>query len=122
MSYIGGNINGTLQVCETAKNALGEGVKDWQDKFTLTGWLDQQSGDSRYTTHLAKLEESTHVFLCDYRSDVYALTIPDKETKTVPDCRMIVKGVVYDVTFIDNPMELNEHLEISLRKVGAWNG
>ena len=114
MSYIGGNINGTLQVCETAKNAIGEAVKEWRNKFNLTGWLDLQSGDSKYTTHYAKVEESTHVFLCDYHPGVDALA--------GQDCRMIVKGVVYDVVFIDNPMELNEHLEISLRKVGAWNG
>ena len=38
------------------------------------------------------------------------------------DTRMIVKGFVYDVLLIDNPDEMNEQLEIYLRKVGAWNG
>jgi hypothetical protein len=35
---------------------------------------------------------------------------------------MIIKGFVYDVLLIDNPDEMNEQLEIYLRKVGAWNG
>ena len=45
----------------------------------------------------------------------------DSKTKTVPDCRMIIKGMVYDVLLIDNPDEMDEQLEIYLRKVGAWN-
>ena len=122
MARIGGNITGKIQVCTTQKNEIGESVKAWEDAFSQRGWLGLQSGDSKYTNFNAKLEESTHVFLCDYHSGIYALTIPDEETKTIPDCRMIIKGMVYDVLLIDNPDEMDEQLEIYLRKVGAWNG
>lgn len=122
MANIGGNITGTVQVNTAVKNAIGEGEKKWVDAFSHDGWLDMQSGDSKYSTNKAKVEESTHVFLCDYHSGIYALTIPDSKTKAVPDVRMIIKGMVYDVLLIDNPMEMNEQLEIYLRKVGAWNG
>ncbi len=122
MAKIGGNINGIIQTNTTEKNEIGEGVNAWADKFTLCGWLGLQSGDSKYTNFNAKLEESTHVFLCDYDADVYALTIPGEKTKTIPNCRMIIKCMVYDVLLIDNPDEMNEQLEIYLRKVGAWNG
>lgn len=114
MANIGGKTLGTIQTNTTAKNAIGEAVKEWVDAFRHEGWLDLQSGDSKYTNHNAKLEESTHVFLCDYHSGIYALA--------GQDCRMIIKGTVYDVLLIDNPMELDEQLEIYLRKVGAWNG
>ena len=114
MANIGGNITGLFQTCTTKKNEIGESEKAWEDAVNHIGYLDLQSGDSKYSTHLAKLEESTHVFLCDYHSGVYALA--DQDT------RMIIKGIVYDVLLIDNPDEMNEQLEIYLRKVGAWNG
>ena len=114
MANIGGNIVGTIQANTTAKNAIGETVKAWADAFSQVGWLGLQSGDSKYTNFNAKLEESTHVFLCDYHAGIYALA--------GVDCRMIIKGFVYDVLLIDNPDEMDEQLEIYLRKVGAWDG
>ena len=122
MAKIGGNITGKIQVCTTEKNKIGEFTQQWKDAFSPIGWLGLQSGDSKHITFNAKLEESTHVFLCDYNPDIYALTIPDEETKTIPNCRMIIKGMVYEVLLIDNPDEMDEQLEIYLRKVGAWNG
>ena len=122
MANIGGNTLGAIQVKKTAKNAIGEAEKTWHDVFAQVGWLDFQGGDSKYTNNKAKVEESTHVFMCDYHPSIYALTIPDEQTKAVPDVRMVIKGMVYDVLLIDNPLELNEQLEIYLRKVGAWDG
>lgn len=114
MANIGGNIQGTIQTCITTQNSIGESEKSWMDAFSSIGWLGLQSGEQKYGTFHAKLEESTHVFLCDYHSGIYALA--DKDT------RMIIKGFVYDVVLIDNPDEMDEQLEIYLRKVGAWNG
>lgn len=114
MANIGGNITATIQKKTTTKNAIGESEKTWANAFSHVGWLSLQSGDSKYSTHNAKLEESTHVFLCNYHSGIYALA--------GQDTRMIIKGFVYDVLLIDNPDEMDEQLEIYLRKVGAWNG
>ena len=114
MANIGGNITGTIQVKFSSKNEIGENVETWADAYVHVGWLDLQSGDSKYSNFSAKVEESTHVFLCDYHSGVYALA--------GKDTRMILKGFVYDILLIDNPMEMDEQLEIHLRRVGAWNG
>ena len=114
MANIGGNITGIIQTKSTEKNAIGEGGKNWADAFNHVGWLGMQSGDSKRSTFSAKIEESTHVFLCDFHPGIYALA--DQDT------RMIIKGVVYDVTHIDNPDEMDEQLEIYLRRVGAWDG
>lgn len=121
MARIGGNITGRFQTYMTHKNEIGEAEKTWEDVVSHNGWLDLQSGDSKYDKYKTKVEESTHIFVCDFNSALYALTIPDKEG-TVPNVRVIFKGMVYDVLLIDNPMEMNEQLEIYLRKVGAWNG
>ena len=114
MVNIGGMTIGVVQTNTAGKNAIGEAEKKWEDAFRHTGWLDLQSGDSKYSNHNAKLEESTHVFLCDYHHGI--------STLAGKDVRMIIKGMVYDVLLIDNPMEMNEQLEIYLRKVGAWDG
>jgi hypothetical protein len=114
MANIGGNIKARIQTCTVVENEIGEGEKTWVDKFSPAGWLGLQSGDSDYTKHNTKIEESTHVFLCDFHSGVYALA--DQNV------RAIIKGFVYDVLLIDNPDEMDEQLEIYLRRVGAWNG
>ena len=114
MGKIGGRTSAAIQTKTTGKNEIGEAVKTWKDAFRCIGWLGLQSGDSRYTNFNAKLEESTHIFLCDYHPGIYALA--------GQDCRMVIKGMVYDVLLIDNPDEMDEQLEIYLRKVGAWDG
>ena len=114
MAKIGGNTPGMIQTCTTVKNAIGEAETRWTDAFILRGWLGMQSGDSKYTSYNAKVEESTHVFLCDYQRGVYALA--DQDT------RMVIKGFVYDVLLIDNPDEMDAQLEIYLKKVGVWSG
>lgn len=114
MANIGGNITGTIQTkASNGKNAMGEAEVTWSDAFSVVGWLGLQSGDSKRTTFNAKLEESTHVFLCDYHEGIYALANQDT--------RLICKGYMYDVLLIDNPDEMNEQLEIYLRKIGGFS-
>lgn len=114
MGEIGGNTSGIIQTKTSEKNTIGEAVSTWSDAFTQPGWLGLQTGGANRNNFNAKIEESTHVFLCDYHAGIYALA--DQDT------RMILKGFVYDVLLIDNPDEMDEQLEIYLRKVGAWNG
>lgn len=114
MADIGGNITGTFQTkTSAAKNSIGEREEIWTDVISWDGFLDMQSGDSKRTVYNAKIEESTDVFLCDFNADIYALA--------GQDVQMLIKGNVYDVLFIDNPMETDEQLEIYLRKVGGRN-
>ena len=111
MANIGGNIKASIQKKTTVKNGIGEGVQEWSEAFSLFGWLDWRSGESKYSSFNAKVEESSHVFTCDFHPGIYALA--DQDT------RMIIKGKMYDVLLIDNPMEMDEQLEIYLRKVGG---
>ena len=115
MANIGGNIIGTIYTkTASGKNEIGEAVVAWEDAYSTVGWLGLQTGDSKRSSFNAKIEESSHVFLCDYVGAIYALA--DQDT------RMKIKGVMYDVLLIDNPDEMDEQLEIYLRKVGASNG
>ena len=106
---IGGNIEAILQQkTEATTNAIGEKSQEWSDVTVLRGWLDLSSGDSKYNIHNTKLQESTHIFICDYK------TVDRKATNK----RLKVNGDVYDVLLIDDPMELHQQLEIYLRYVG----
>ncbi len=112
---INGNVNGVLQLRSTEKNEIGEATAIWSDVVTLYGWLDLSGGDSKHTTFNAKIQESTHVFICDY-TDLTAYGL------TAENCRIVIKGLVYEVLLIDNPMELNQQLEIYLKFVGGQDG
>ena len=106
---IGGNCSADVQIRTVTKNAIGEHVEAWTTVQTLTGFLDYQGGDSRYTTYNAKIQESTHVFICDY---------VELDAKA-ENSRMVVNGGRYDIMLIDNPMGLNRHLEIFLKFTGG---
>lgn len=112
MSGIGGNINAKIQVYTTNTNEIGEKKKIWNDVQTIWGWLDLSSGDSRYTTFSAKIQESTHVFVADY--------VELDSRITAETSRAVIGGFEYDVLLIDNPMEKKKdsHLEIYLRFTG----
>ena len=108
---IGGNIKATIQTYEVHENAIGEKVKSWLDKQTLTGWLDLAGGSSNYVTYASKVQESTHVFLCDY--------VPLDADIKAENARMVIGGKAYDIMIIDNPMELCQQLEIYLKYTGG---
>ena len=108
---IGGNIKGEIQLKRINRNAIGEMVEEWSTAKTLTGFLDYLSGESRYETYQAKIQESDHVFICDY--------VPLEAEIKPQNARMVVGGTIYDISLIDNPMNLNRQLEIYLKMVGG---
>lgn len=115
MADIGGNITGIFQIKSSeTKNAMGEREHTWKDIASCEGWLGMQSGDSKRSVYNAKIEESTHVFLCDFNEEIYALSDQDVQ--------MLINGRIYDVLYIDNPDERDEQLEIYLRKIGGQSG
>lgn len=109
---VGGNTKAILQTyTEGEKNAIGERPKNWSDVLTLTGWLDLSGGSAGYTAFAAKVQESTHIFLCDY--------VPLPEDIKAENIRLVVNGKVYDIMLIDDPMGLHAHYEIYLKYTGG---
>lgn len=85
----------------------GKKIVEWSEVLCLKGWLDLISGDSKYDNK-AKIEDSTHIFLSDYVNTNIDIEI----------ARGILDGKVYDIKYVDNPMFLNEQLEIYLKLKG----
>jgi head-tail adaptor len=108
---IGGNISAVIQTREIHINAIGEQVNTWKDAVTLKGFLDLSGGSAQYAGFNAKIQESTHFFICDF--------VPLPESVTAENSRMIIRNKIYNITLIDNPMELNKHLEIYLKYTGG---
>lgn len=113
MRGIGGNINAEIQVNTTTRNSIGEQAKEWSAVQTLRGWLDLASGKSGYSSFNAKIQESTHIFIGDY--------VPLDSRITAENSRMVIKGKVYDIMLLDNPMELEDvsQWEIYLKYTGG---
>lgn len=114
MKGIGGNKKGLIQVKDGFhRSSIGESVPVWTDAITLKGWLDLQTGDTRTSTYNAKIEESTHVFIADYQ------VLPDVITNE--NSRMIINEKIYEIKYIDNPMEMESgsQLEIYLKFTGG---
>lgn len=113
MKGIGGNTKALIQVYTSADNEIGENVQTWADAQTIKGWLDLQSGDSRYTTFNAKVQESTHIFIADY--------VELEPAITAESARMVIHGKRFDILLIDNPMEMGSgsQLEFYLRFTGG---
>lgn len=111
MSEIGGNTDAMIQISTVTKNEFGLQVKAWETVQTLRGWLDLMSGDSRYRVYNAKMQESSHVFVCDY-------TILNPKVRT-GNARIVIDGEVYDIMLIDNPMRLKAQWEIFLKYTGG---
>ena len=105
---IGGNVEAIIQVETSSKNAFGEVEKTFENLTTIKGFLDYASGDGSYKSNFkGELEETTHIFICDYNT-IVAKAKPT-QSKLVIDVR------TYDVLSIDNPMALYQHLEIMLK-------
>lgn len=117
---IGGNITANLQVKAIARNIIGEPVEQWHDVVQLIGFLDLSSGDSKHTTYNAKIQESTHIFICDFKPIPATFEVDGQIVQvTSENARMVANLQKYDVMLIDNPMELNRHLEFYLKFTGG---
>ena len=114
------NVTAELQVSTTTKNKIGEAVKSWHKVIDLEGFIDLQSGQAGYNNYNAKIQESTHVFVGEYKPIPGTVIIEGKSVKvSAESTRMVADSQVYDVKLIDDPMGLHEQLEIYLAYTGG---
>lgn len=117
---IGGNIEALLQINVPTENEIGSKVDKWHDVVSLKGFLDLSSGDSKHTTYDAKIQESTHIFICDFKPIPEIIEVEGNFVRVSPEnARMVANSQRYDVMLIDDPMNLHKHLEIYLKYTGG---
>lgn len=108
MKNVGGNITATLKTKKQTTNAIGEKVSTWEHYKDLRGFLDFASETTGRANYNSKIVESTHVFVCDY------VEIDKKEA----ELKFYCDNKEFDITYIDDPMNLHYHLEIFLKYIG----
>ena len=118
---INGNITAVIQKKTTGRNIIGESTESWSDVGIVLGWLDYSysAGQSSVNQYQAKIQDTTHVFLCDWKKWKDAT---QDASITSENCRMVINDTVYNVLMIDDPMELHQHIEIYLKYVGGGLG
>jgi len=109
MKRIGGNVEAVIQTRTVLTDDIGEQSETWTLAMKVKGFLDYAGGQGNIRNYGTKLEESSHIFICDYTD----LGVDARNS------RMVINGKVYEVLEIDNPMEMNEHLEIQLKYLGV---
>ncbi|MBD5550476.1 MAG: hypothetical protein HDQ96_04770 [Lachnospiraceae bacterium] len=119
MGSIGGNKSAVIQVTKKEKNKIREFEKVYVEAQDIIGWLDLMDGDSKHLNYNTKMQESTHVFLCDYTELIYQADGKPDAKITPENSRMIVDGEIYEVKLYDDPMGMHEHLEIYLKYAGG---
>ena len=92
---IGGNIDLVLKQKVTTKNDIGENELSWVDYKTIHGFLDFMTEGTGRTNYNSKIVDSDYVFICAY--------CDNKE---------------FDISYIDDPMNLHRHIEIFLKYIG----
>lgn len=86
---------------------MGEPILDWQTVHNVEGYLDLLTGDEVNSSN-SFIEESSHVFML--LEVVVDITNGDRIYNPRTE-------LTYEVTFVDNPMELDSHYEIYCKKV-----
>ena len=111
MKKIGGNVTALIQVRESTKNEIGERVIEWVTVQSIKGFLDFLSGESTRSNYKSRIEESTHVFICDY--------VHMNSRITDENSRLLIGDKAYEVKMIDDPIGLHYQLEFSLKYTGG---
>lgn len=89
-------------------NSIGEPVTEKELIINFKGFLDYMSGEVESANFKAPINESTHIFISDF------VEIDEEAEELTAE----IDNKTYEVKYIDNPMELNEQLEIYLKLLG----
>lgn len=92
---------------EAGENSMGEPILEWLTVHSVEGYLDLLTGDEANSSN-SFIEESSHVFM------ILEVSVDINNGDRIYNPRT---ELTYEVTFVDNPMELNSHYEIYCKKV-----
>ena len=102
-----------IQQRQLSDDEIGGVEEAWSDYMSVEGYIDLQNGSDLPSGSLnnAWVEESTHI-----------LVIPEMPADIIDDSMRVVGGDRwYDITYVDNPVGIDHHLELYLRYGGVVN-
>ncbi|ENJ9653547.1 head-tail adaptor protein [Clostridium botulinum] len=90
-------------------NDIGGFIEVDGELFKIQGYIDLLTGDE-ISTNNSFIQESTHIFITDFREDINTkYWIVDSKNNR------------YDITLVDDPVSMHDHLEIYLKFIGEYN-
>lgn len=89
------------------KDELNQPVVEWRTVHKLLGWLDMITGSDEQTYQNSLLATSSHIFLTEDTS--FEILSTDR----ILNPR---SGIEYEITYVDDVMELSDHLEIYCKR------
>ncbi len=124
-------MNADIQRCYSTSDDAGGFSLEWLSIMTSKGRLDGIAGETPFYAQ-KKNPDSTHVWICG----PFELTIEDPSDQTryfgapfamlasgslIPtdiaeSDRLMISGIPYRMTWIDDPMNYARHLEIELKR------
>ncbi len=109
-NLIGGNK--TIELYKKSSETINDiGELETEEKLVIdfVGFLDYMSGEVGSANFKAQINESTHIFISDF------VEINEDAENLIAK----INNKIYEVKYIDNPMGLNEQLEIYLKLLGG---
>lgn len=104
----------TIQKNTSEKDLRGNPVDNWNDYYTCHAYVNELSGTEFYEARKVMLENTVRFTVR------YTKKLKDLDTTSY---RLLFRGRIYDITFVDNPQFRNEILKISaICKDGNNNG
>ncbi len=94
-----------LKTIANGENELGQEIFEYKKVAEFIGYMDMLDGNES-TDKLAYLADSTHIILT--KDMTFSAEIEDK---------IEVNGKTYEVTYVDNPVNIGHHLEIYVKGV-----
>ena len=94
-----------LKTIANGENELGQEIFEYKKVAEFIGYMDMLDGNES-TDKLAYLVDSTHIILT--KDMTFSAEIEDK---------IEVNGKTYEVTYVDNPVNIGHHLEIYVKGV-----
>ncbi|NFP92411.1 phage head completion protein [Clostridium sporogenes] len=90
-------------------NGIGGFIEEDGELFKIQGYIDLLTGDE-ISTNNSFIQESTHILITDFREDINTkYWIVDSKNNR------------YDITLVDDPVSMHDHLEIYLKFMGEYN-
>lgn len=89
------------------KDELNQPIVEWQTVHKPLGWLDMITGSDEQTYQNSLLATSSHIFLTEDTS--FEILSADR----ILNPR---SGIEYEITYVDDVMELSDHLEIYCKR------
>jgi len=87
------------------ENELGQEIFEYKKVAEFIGYMDMLAGNES-TDKLAYLADSTHIILTK-----------DMTVNAKIEDKIEVNGKSYEVTYVDNPVNIGHHLEIYVKGV-----